>query len=83
MPDAVTELDPKALSPMQRKVNKELMVAFINADLAERAALDVRRSTVFYDGSRTFVYADREAPAQDVLDRLGETTSIRFWSKGC
>lgn len=70
-------------SPMRAQINQDLMVAWINADLVNRAWGDVRTSTVFYDEAKVFVtalpwnvdFSDRSAQA--LYD-----TGIRYWSQG-
>lgn len=83
MADTVTEIDVDELAEMQREVNRGLMKHFINADLLTRAALDIRRSIVFYDQAKTFTYATESLPDAATLQCLAETTSVRFWSRGC
>jgi hypothetical protein len=67
---------------MQRMLNKELMVAYINANLISRSHLDVRKSFVYYDESKTFVFAmgiELGGPgAESAFEKLG----IKYWSKG-
>lgn len=83
MAETVTEIAVDELPELQREVNRGLMKHFINADLLNRAALDIRRSIVFYDESKTFTYAAESLPDAATLQRLGESTSVRFWSRGC
>lgn len=83
MSDTVTEISVDELPEMQRDVNRGLMVHFINADLLNRASLDVQRSIVFYDASKIFAYATDSLPDNATLQRLAATTSVRFWSRGC
>ena len=73
------------------KVNKGLMVQWINADLMSRMGHDVRKSIVFYDEARVFetamLPADWQALADagkrdEFLSRLCAATPIRYWSKG-
>ncbi|QWS68263.1 hypothetical protein SEA_VANLEE_147 [Gordonia phage VanLee] len=78
----VEKIDAADLSPMQRELNRELMVAFINARLLERAFLDVRKSTVFYDESKTFSYAWDREPEDHHLETIRANTDIRYWSVG-
>lgn len=79
----LTEIDPAAeLSEMQRLGNRELMVFFINYDLINRAALDVRKSYVLYDGDKGFMYAVSDLPDDEMMRSLRATTAIRYWSKG-
>ena len=78
MSDTVTEM-----SAMQREVNEGLMVAFINRELVDRASLDVRDSIVFYDADKDFAYATESLPDEETLQKLAQTTKIRFWSRGC
>ncbi|OUS97435.1 hypothetical protein [Rhodococcus sp. NCIMB 12038] len=69
-------------NPMQRKINKGLMVAFINADLLNRANLDVRKSIVLYDADGDFRYALSEMPDETILAKLKTEASVAYWSKG-
>ncbi|MET3959854.1 hypothetical protein ABIE52_006789 [Rhodococcus sp. OAS809] len=77
---AVTELTTQ--NPMHREMNKGLMVAFINADLLERAALDVRTSIVLYDADGDFLYAVPELPDEKLMASLEARAGVTFWSKG-
>lgn len=54
MPELV-ELKKTDLSPMARTANKGIVVSWINADLANRAGHDVRKSIVFLDKDRVFM----------------------------
>ncbi len=83
MSDTVTEIAVTDLSAMQREVNQGLMVAFINRELVDRASLDVRDAIVFYDADKDFAFAAESLPDEETLQRLAETTKIRFWSRGC
>lgn len=78
----VTELPADMRDEMRRQINRGLMVAFINADLINRAGLDVRRSIVLYDDAGLFEYAAPELLDATLLQRLYDQTSIRYWSKG-
>lgn len=69
-------------NPMERKINEGLMVAFINADLVNRANLDVRKSIVLYDADGDFRYALSEMPDDSIMSRLKEEAGIAYWSKG-
>jgi hypothetical protein len=82
MSDTVTEW-PGQLDSMRREANRGLMVAFINADLLNRASLDVRHSIVLLDADGMFEYALPELPDDDTLARLFEQTRVRFWQRGC
>lgn len=76
--------------PLRAKLNKTLMVNWINQALFERCGHDVRRSIVFYDADGDFVTAllPSEFAALDdekravFLQRLFDATPVRFWSKG-
>ena len=74
---------------MRAELNRGVMVAWINADLINRADCDIRRSVVLYDAERVFVMAlgvsvtpdifrERVALVADSMARAG----IRFWSVG-
>ncbi|ORW08071.1 MULTISPECIES: hypothetical protein [Mycolicibacter] len=80
---SIQQLDPQQIDAMRREINHGLMVTFINAELLERASLDVGRSVVFYDADHGFLYAVAELPDTGMLQRLYDNTSIRFWSYGC
>ena len=79
---AVEQLDPTDLDPIQRTVNRSMMVAWINADLVSRAPHDVRKSIVLYDEDCMFVYALQNMPDEELLQEIGERTSVRFYSEG-
>lgn len=83
MAEQITEIAANDLTAMQREINRGLMVQFINADLVERAALDVRSSIVFYDEDKMFSYAVGALPDQQTLQRLAQSTGLRYWSHGC
>lgn len=68
--------------PMRRRINREQMVAFINADLINRCNLDVRRSIVLYNADRNFRYAVAEMPDDTTMAALHERAGIAYWSKG-
>lgn len=80
--EAVQELDLSTVPAMLREANRGLMVAFINADLLNRAALDVRKSIVLYDEDMMFEYAIEALPPKPYMDRLYRETPVRYWSKG-
>ena len=74
---------------MRSELNRGLMVSWINADLANRADCDIRRSIVLWDQDRVFVMAlgtgvtpdifrDRVSLVSDSMARMG----IRYWSVG-
>jgi len=70
---------------MRREANKGLMLTYIHDDLFNRAALaalDVRKSFVFYDGDKLFKEATNAMPTDTMLEKLAEVSSIRYWSKG-
>jgi len=77
--------------PMRAKLNKGLMVQWINADLTERCEHDVRKSIVFYDDAGTFETAltasqweslTKSGNRELFLEMLYARTPVRFWSKG-
>ena len=78
----VTELNTDRMESMHRAMNKMLMVEWINADLPNRAWHDVRKSIVLYDESRMFISALKELPDEELLQQIGERTSVRFYSRG-
>lgn len=79
---AVAKLDLDEVSVLQRQANEALMVAWINADLMNRAHLDVRKSVVLYDGDKDFVAATTTALSDETLRALAERTIVRYWSVG-
>lgn len=79
------------LGPLTAKMNKGLMVQWINEDLFARAGHDVRKSIVFYDDARTFETAltqeqwaalDEHGLRDVFLEKLYAATPVRYWSKG-
>lgn len=82
MSHRVAELDTSELKMMHRSINKNFMVAFINANLIERASLDVRDAVVLYDDHKYFAYALPGMPDDDTMARLYGAAGIRYWSKG-
>ncbi|HJT94044.1 MAG TPA: hypothetical protein VJ777_19280 [Mycobacterium sp.] len=86
-PETIVELPDNLRDPMRRKVNKDLMVAWINADLLNRASHDVRTSLVFYDDAGVFVAAAAPGIAVlsnfgEILRKLYEQTTVRYYTKG-
>lgn len=71
-----------AQNPMHRELNEGLMIAFINADLLNRAGLDVRKAIVLYDKDGDFRYALPEMPDETIQSRLMTEAGIAYWSKG-
>jgi len=65
-----------------RAANEKLMVAFINADLASRVGLDVRKSIVLYDRNYlcnyAFNYALDKLPNERTLRKLYHQTPVRY-----
>jgi hypothetical protein len=80
--NTVVELPADMRDPLRQTANKGLMVSFINADLLNRAGLDVRKSIVLYDDAGVFEYALDSLPNTEVLQRLYDQTAIRFYSEG-
>jgi hypothetical protein len=78
----IVELPADMRDMMHTTANKGLMVHYINADLMNRAHLDVRESFVFYDGAGIFEIALSNMPNANALQRLYDHSNIRFWSKG-
>jgi len=68
---------------MLRQINHGLMVQWINADLMNRAANDVRQSVVLYDSDQMFVAALPAGTSftPGTLENLYEL-GIRYQSKG-
>lgn len=83
--DAIEKLNVQDLSPLSRKANEALMVAFINNDILARAGLDVRTSIALYDSDRTFKYAVTPAVFEGLTDEdkgeLGRH-GVRYYSTG-
>lgn len=88
---SITELPPPSymLEFLRQKLNRGVMVAWINADLLNRADCDVRKSVVLYDEHQVFVMAlgtsvspalfrERLALITDSLIRAG----VRYYSVG-
>jgi hypothetical protein len=79
-------------APLVQKLNKGLMVAWINADLLNRAGCDIRKSVVMLDEDYTFVMALPASVTPDEfaarLELLPGTVAamrrigIRYWSHG-
>jgi hypothetical protein len=65
-----------------RQLNQGLMVAWINADLLNRASHDVRKSIVLYDVDGDFTYA---AGSKLVVEGMWPelwAAGVRSWSRG-
>ncbi|ANA86486.1 hypothetical protein BH762_gp032 [Gordonia phage OneUp] len=83
MSHKVIELNPSELDMMQRSINKNFMVQFINSSLVQRANLDVRRSIALYDEDKYFMHAlDETLPDVDKVVQLYYAGGVRYWSKG-
>ena len=81
--DKIEEI--KSTNPMQKEMNKQLMIRFINNNLLSGgASLDVRTSHVYYDEDKDFVYALNRELADFEIDLLTNSglAPIKFWSKG-
>jgi len=75
----------KSTNPMQKEINKQLMIQFINNTLLfGGASLDVQTSYVYYDEDKYFVYALNGPLADWEVDLLTNSgpAPIKFWSKG-
>ena len=88
---SITELPAadNVLDMLRHTLNRGVMVAWINADLVNRADCDVRKSIVLYDADRVFVMAlgTSVSPAlfRERLDLVVESMSaagIRYYSVG-
>lgn len=69
-------------SSLQRHLNRDLMVHWINHDLLNRAHHDVRYSTVLYDEDKMFITA---LPASVDVPATSEflwNAGVRFYSRG-
>ena len=72
-------------NPMQKNYNKQMMIKFINANLLNGgASLDVRKSHVYYDKDKDFVYAVNGPLAEWEMDLLNNNgyAEIKYFSKG-
>lgn len=69
-------------SPMQRALNKGLMIAWINNDLVNNCHCDVRTSFCYYDADEDFVFATENELSDKGKAQLLKHTRVRFWSKG-
>jgi len=80
----VQKLPATLATPMHKQANRGLMVHWINADLLNRCANDVRKSYVFYDSDGLFTYALRldDEPSAEWLQKIYDATPIRYYSKG-
>jgi len=84
--------DDTMADAMRRSLNAGVMVAWINADLFNRADCDIRRSVVLWDGDRDFVMAmGADITPALFRQRLTElpnlvahmyAAGVRFWSVG-
>ena len=73
----VTETDV-----LYREMNTGLMVAWINADLLNRASHDVRKSIVLYDMDGDFVYAAGSLFTVEGMWAELWAAGVRSWSRG-
>jgi hypothetical protein len=81
MPNAIEILGHT--DPMRREINKGLMIAWINADLANRAYGDVCRSYVVYDADKTFLYAfPHSMPKDDARELAALVHTAKYMSTG-
>jgi hypothetical protein len=79
-------------APLIKSLNKGLMVAWINADLIERAGCDIRKSVVMLDEDYKFIMAlPASLTPAEFIDRLAAQPNtvaamhrigIRYWSHG-
>ena len=67
---------------MLREINEGLMIRWINEDRLNRSHLDVRKSVVLYDETGMFEYAMPDLPDDELLQKLFDQTTIRYWSRG-
>ena len=74
--------EPAQPRPDGARYEQKLTVAFINADLASRVGLDVRKSIVLYDRNFLFNYALDRLPSERTLRKLYQQTPVRYWSRG-
>lgn len=79
---ADAKLKPTDIPLMQRTMNRHHMVAWINADLINRASNDIDKSTVFYDQHMEFMFATRIDVTEELWTELITRTAVRFWSAG-
>jgi hypothetical protein len=78
----VEKIKAAELNPVHRQANKTLMVAWINANLFNRAHLDVRKSVVLYDDAKYFLAAVDEVPSEKLFQQLYDETPVRYFSIG-
>lgn len=70
-------------NPMQREMNKGLMVAYINRYLVEgTGSLDVRTSFVYYDADKDFVIATNHELGGPGAEAAFEKLGVKYYSKG-
>lgn len=72
-------------NPMQKEMNKQMMIKFINENLLNGgASLDVRKSHVYYDKDKDFVCAVNEPLAEWEMGLLNDNgyAEIKYFSKG-
>jgi hypothetical protein len=82
MTTVTTTIELQRSNPMLRLLNHELMAAYIDENLLDRAHLDVRTSFIFYDALGLFEFALADMPNESVLQGFYNNTSVRFWSQG-
>jgi hypothetical protein len=82
VPNTVRELPEEMRDVLRRTANQSVMVAWINADLLNRASLDVKKSVIFYDDAGIFEYALAKLPDAEMLRKLYVHTNVRYWTKG-
>ena len=70
----------KQTNPMQREMNKGLMVAWINKYQAYHC--DVRKSYCYYDADKDFVIAGSIELGGPGAEHAFEVLKIKYWSKG-
>ncbi|AMS02733.1 hypothetical protein BJD55_gp033 [Gordonia phage Yvonnetastic] len=79
----IEELTPSNLNPLQRKLNKETMVAWINNDLFNRANVDVRTAHVWYTADKDFlIAAPKGAEVTDSIESALYKLGARYHSVG-
>lgn len=85
MPETITafaDAEVTDTGAFVRTVNQGVMVAWINADLLNRASHDVRKSIVLYDVDGDFVYAAGSLFTVEGMWAELWAAGVRSWSRG-
>lgn len=80
-PEKINSLEQiKKTDPMQRALNKGMMIAWINRQQAYHC--DVRKSYVYYDEDKDFVIASSIELGGPGAEAAFKQLGIKYWSKG-